>query len=120
VLGCAVLAGVLDLGHRDSGVPFSYDGDGLYYLLIAKGVVDNGSGLHFPEVGAPFSLDLHDFPNFAPVHILQLHLLALGVSTPGGLLNAYFLLSFPLTIVTTLLVLRQFGCRYGPALVASL
>lgn len=120
VIGMGALVLVLDLPHRDLDVPLCYGGDSCFYLLIAKGVVDTGSPYHFPQVGAPFALDLHDFANFPPVHVVLLKILSLGISSPAGLLNAYFLLGFPLTIVTTLAVLRHFRCAYGPALVCSL
>jgi hypothetical protein len=119
-IGIVLLAVLLDLASRDLSVPFHYDGDSLFYLMVAKGIVDTGSPYSFPQAGAPFVLDLHDFANFPPVHVLMLKVLALAITSPGGLLNAYFLLTFPLTIITTLAVLRHFRCAYAPALVCCL
>lgn len=119
-VGMGILVLVLDLPRRDLRVPFHYDGDSVFYLMIAKGVADTGSPYHFPQAGAPFTLDLYDFANFPPFHVMLLKILSLGISSPGGLLNAYYLVTFPLTLVATLAVLRHFRCAYGPALVASL
>src|SRR6185312_10604194 len=84
-VGMTLLALVLDLPHRDLDVPLHYDGDALFYLLVAKGMTDNGSPYHIPQVGAPFALDLHDFVNFPPVHVLLLRvLILLGVSAPAA------------------------------------
>ena len=119
-IGMAALAVLLDLPHRDLTAPFYYGSDANFYLLIAKGVTDTGSPYHFPQGGAPFALDLYDYANFPPVHVLMLKVLSLGISSPAALLNVYFLLAFPLTIIATLGVLRHFRVAYGPALVCTL
>ena len=40
------------------------NGDYLFGLGVVKTVVVHGSYLHVPELGAPFGLNLYDFPEF--------------------------------------------------------
>src|SRR5207249_7101548 len=46
----------------------------------------------------------------------------IGLVVPDSILafNLFFLLTFPITTLIALFVLRRFGLSYGPALVASL
>src|SRR5437763_12389820 len=57
-----VLTLVLQLWTADLRVPFLYGGDGLLFQALVKGVIEQGWYLHNARLGAPFGLDLHDFP----------------------------------------------------------
>lgn len=110
----------LRLGRADLRVPLAYKNDGLVSAMYVKAVVDNGWYLHNPFLGAPAGLDLADFPMSDSLHFLLVKLLALFTEDHVLIFNGYFLLTFPLTTLTSLLVLRHGGVAAGPAVVASL
>lgn len=110
----------LQLWKADLRVPFLYWQDALLVDSWVKGVLDNGWYLHNPYLGAPAAQDFHDFPMSENLHFLLIKLLGLVCPAHGAVLNAYFLLTFPLVTVTTLAVFRHFGVSYLPALSGSL
>ena len=114
-----ILAWVLDLRHLSLNVPFDYQGDGLLYHTWVKGMMENGWYLHNPALGAPDGCDMHDFPMPDTLHFLCLKLLSFSCGYFTAC-NLYFLLTFPLTTFTTLLVLRHLRVSYPTGLVVSL
>lgn len=102
-------------------VPFTYGGDTMFYHLVTKGLVDHGWFLSNPSLAAPHGLDLRDVPtsdnNF---YLVLLKLVTLVAGQYALALNFFFLLSFPLTIVCTLYVLRQFNISRFVAVLISL
>jgi phosphoglycerol transferase len=115
-----LLAWLFDLPHRDLRAPLHYGGDALDNLMVAKSILEHGWVLHNPDLGAPHGCDLHDYQRGATLQFLSLKLLGPAVGDPLLLANVYFLLSFPLTALTALLVLRHFRLAYWPALAAAL
>ena len=120
VLTIVGLVVVLRLWRADLGVPFRYDGDAIFNLTTAKGLIDHGWWFSNPNLGAPFGQDLHDFAMGGDhLHLLALKLL--GVVTGDAVVstNLYFLLSFPLSALTAFAVLRWLRVGAGPAVVCS-
>ncbi len=115
-----ILAWQLRLWRLDLRVPLAYSDDGLVSAMYVKAVVDNGWYLHNPRLGAPAGLDLADFPMADGLHFLLVKLLSFGTDDYALVFNGYFLLTFPLTTLSALLVLRHFGVAAGPAMVAAL
>jgi hypothetical protein len=101
---------VLRLWKASLGVPFTPGGDGYLVLMQVKGLLDNGWVLTNPDLGAPFGQDLHDYAaNRELLHVATVKVLGLFSSNPGAVLNAYFLLSFPLVAIAAFAVLRWLG-----------
>ncbi len=102
-------------------MPFTYQGDTMFYHLLVKGMIDHGWFLDNPSLAAPGALDLRDVPssdnNF---YFVLLKLISLIKPIYPQVLNAFFLLSFPLVAVCTLFVLRRFGVSTPVAVFASL
>jgi hypothetical protein len=111
---------LLELGQANLRVPFDYRGDTLLYALAAKSIVDAGWSLHNPLLGAPFGLDLHDYPVADQFHHLVLKGMTLASHDWALLFNVYFLLGFPLITLAALAVFRHFRVGWGPAIVGSL
>ncbi len=111
---------VYKLRRADLSVPFVYYGDAVFYQMVAKSIIDNGWYLHNDALGMPKGMDLHDFP--IPDNFQLLLIKLLGYFTPDSarVLNLYFLLTFPLTTLTSLYVLRHFKLSPIPAVFASL
>jgi phosphoglycerol transferase len=115
-----VLIGLLRLWTVDLGIPLAYEGDGLFTAMCVKGLVENGWYLRNPALGAPGVLDLHDFPLTDGLHFVLLKALSLLGCKYAWTMNLYYLLTFPLTTCSALLVLRHFKVSFGPALLAGL
>jgi phosphoglycerol transferase len=119
-LAVLIFAFVFRLWDAPWRVPWAYQADALNTLMWIKGLVENGWYLSNPALGSPLGLEMHDFPLAETANFLELKFLALGVRSPGLLWNLYYFLSFPLTALTALFVLRRLDLPYGPSLVASL
>jgi phosphoglycerol transferase len=120
VLSLVAAAGVLQLWNADWRVPLAYGGDSLCAQLWIKGLIEQGWYLRNESVGAPFGLDMHDFPLVDSLFFLILKLLSRVTPDPFQVINLYFLLTFPLTAVAALFVFRRFGVPRAPALVGCL
>jgi phosphoglycerol transferase len=119
-LAVLLAAFALRLWRADLHAPMHYSWDSLPHLAWVKGVAEHGWFLSNPSLGAPFALDMCDFPLLDNLHFLVVKVLALCSSDPAVLVNLFFLLTFPPTTLTTLWTLRRFGVGAGPALVCSL
>src|SRR5437870_2406058 len=111
---------VMKLWRADLRVPLLYDTDTPYTLAWIKGVIDNGWYLHNPYLGAPAGHEHEDFPLVDSLHFLILKAIALGTHDVSLVHNIYYLLTFPLVVLTSLFVLRHFKVSFLPALAASL
>jgi hypothetical protein len=120
LLSLLAVTWVMQLWRADLRVPFSYTGDAVVYSTFIKGIVDNGWYYHNPFVGVPSGLHMYDFPLPDNFHFLSLKFLSLFTSDHALILNLFFLLTFPLTTLTSLYVFRQFGVSYLPAVLGSI
>ena len=116
-----MLVWAMDLRRAHFRIPFTYQGDAMFYHLVVKGVIDHGWFLDNPSLAAPGNLDLRDVPssdnNF---YFALVKLFSLGASHYPLVLNFFFLLGFPLTVMAALFALRQFNVSWGVAVFASL
>jgi phosphoglycerol transferase len=110
---------LLRLWTADLRVPFDYGGDALSFSLVVKSVVDNGWYLTNSHVGAPFGLEMHDFPFADSLHLVLIKVMACFTSDWALLFNVYFLLGFPLITMSAMAVFRHYRLPYGVALMAS-
>jgi phosphoglycerol transferase len=121
LIGMLIVASLFDLRKSVRGYPYDYLGDSLFYHLMVKSVVDHGWYLTNPSLGAPGVLDMRDVPssdnNF---HMLLVKLLSLRTKHYPGVLNNFFLLTFPLTIIATLYALRRLGVSWLASIWATL
>jgi hypothetical protein len=122
MLSLLIAAWVLSLGEAHLSLPWSYAGGGdtKFYLLVIKGILDHGWFQHNPSLGAPFGLQLYDFPQGADnLNLLMVKALGIFSSNPAWVLNVFFLLTFPLTAVSAYLALRALGASTGAAIVCA-
>ncbi len=121
IAACAALLFVLfKLWRIDLHVPLSYELDSVCTQLWARGVVENGWYLANPHLGAPFGMEMHDFPLSDSLFFGLERIIALGTSDPVLVVNLYYFATYFLTTVIALAVLRQFDVPRGPAVVAAL
>jgi phosphoglycerol transferase len=127
-VGAAVLlaasgaAVVLELWRADLRVPFAYTGDATLNLMFIKGVLENAWYLENPDLGAPSGQELYDYPVISgeTLNLLLFRILGLGTGDPALVMNLFFLLTFPLTALTTFVVLRRLAVSRAIALVVAL
>jgi phosphoglycerol transferase len=110
---------LLELWKADLRVPFDYGGDALSFALVVKSIVDHGWYLTNPSLGAPFGLELHDFPFADSLHLLVIKLMSSFTSDWALLFNLYFLLGFPLIAMSAMAVFRHYRVPPLLALTAS-
>jgi hypothetical protein len=103
-------------------VPFDLHGDARFNLMTVRNLIEQGWFQRSDRLGAPFGLDLHDFPlGGANLQFLLLRLLALTGASAGAVMNAYLVVTFVGVAVTAALVFRWLGMSEavaGPLAVA--
>ena len=121
ILSVALVVALLQLWRADLRVPFTYRGEAIYNGMLVKGVLEGGWHLSNPALGAPAGVDLRDVPmSDNNLHFALIRLLGLATSSYARVMNAFFLLTFPLTALVALFVFRRFGLAAWPALCGSL
>jgi hypothetical protein len=127
---------VLQLWRADFNIPIAYEwrdlkrggealdpigsNDVLLFCSLFKGMRENGWFQHNPALGAPGDLDFQDYPIGENLHFVAIKVLQWLTPTYGMTANFYFLVGFPLCMVSALFVLRQFKIRDALAVVGSL
>jgi phosphoglycerol transferase len=109
----------LQLWKADLRVPFAYQGDGMVTLTWAKSIVETGWWMTNSHLGAPYQLDMRDFPANATLHFLVLRGLRVFISDPAVLVNVYYVATFPLIALAGLAALRGLGISYRSGLVGA-
>lgn len=108
-LTVAALVFGMRLDKADFKVPFQYDYDALLILPFVKGTVERGSHWRNERLGAPGIQELHDFPVVDHLHFAVIWCLGQIWYDPVVVFNLFHLLTYPLTTLTTMFVLRRFG-----------
>jgi hypothetical protein len=109
-LACALVAAhALGIGSTPLDVPYTYDGDGLFYAALFKGVIDNGWYLSNPFLGAPFGLDMSPFPMVDGTHFILIYLISLFTHEFGEALSIFQLLSYCTSAISAYIVMRLLG-----------
>lgn len=98
---------VLKLWEADLKIPFGYDGDFLSASSVIKSILDHGWYIINPSLGAPFHLNMNDYPlggdnfNFLIIKMLSLYSHDYAIVT-----NLFFLLSFYFAYISSYWVMR--------------
>ena len=110
----------LKLYNADLSIPLAYDGDALYFYTWTKTIVETGWVFHNNFIGAPYGLELYDFPLNSTLDILFIKLISFFTSDPILVENLFYLLTYPMTTLTSMIVFRQFKIDYAYSLLGSL
>ncbi len=107
ILSLAMFTIAWRLWSIDLHLPFMYRADYVFSLALTKGIIQTGWVYQNPNIGAPFSGTLYDFP--LPENLLHLIIrgLTLFSQDPYWVLNVFYLLGFPLTALTSLYALKS-------------
>jgi len=121
-LSLIVGALVMNIGEGHLSLPWNYasEGDTKFYLLLIKGIIEHGSYQVNPSLGAPFGLQLYDFPQGGDnLSLLIVRVLGAFSANPAWVLNVFFLLTFPLVAASAFAALRALGVSIGAAFVGA-
>jgi phosphoglycerol transferase len=110
----------MKLWRADLRIPFTYFGDALYYSVATKGAIEQGWWFHNSSLGAPNGLKFEAFPAIDNFPFLLIKAISIFNSDQALTLNLFYLLTFPLTTLTSLYFFRYFKFSYGPSILASL
>lgn len=114
------LVWVMQLWSADLKIPFYYIGDSMFEGESIKGIIDTGAVFQNPFVGMPTGLLSYDYPTNCFLDLYIMKLISFVFPNWALTMNIFFLLTFFLTTVTTLFVLRQFNVLPAPAIIGSL
>jgi phosphoglycerol transferase len=116
----AVLTWVLRLHQGDLRFPLQDGGDCVWAQITTLGFIEEGTWYSHSRAAAPYGMDQRDFPVPDTLHLGVMKLISLAAPGIYRVINVYFLLTFFLTALSTLFVLRHFGVGPVPAVVAGL
>ncbi len=120
VVVAAVLATWIQPWKTNLRVPLRYTGDGLFYSMNVKTMIDTGWVQSTERLGAPFGQELYDFPiggdngNYLLVKVLTFFSGDFGL-----VLNTFYLLGFWSVAFATYLCARILGTSRFAAVVVS-
>lgn len=107
IISLAVTFVLLRLWRADISMPFSFTGDALFTLNLARNMIESGWGYRNELLGAPYGHQLYDFPLGDTVHLLVFRLFSLITLNPALIVNLYYILSYPLAVLTSYFVARR-------------
>ncbi len=106
LLSCILVFFGLRLWEQDLHAPFYYDLDALLYLPLVKTMLEHGSHWRNERLGWPGVQELDDFPVIDHLHFTIIKLIGRFTSDLLLVYNIYNLLTYPLTVLTAMWVLR--------------
>jgi hypothetical protein len=119
---CALaLCVILELWRADLDVLFRGTGDAIAGEAFVKTLLEKGAYYHTDRAGAPFGMELRDYPLPETLTFTEIRILAwvFRTNNPARLVNGFFLLTFFLTTLSALFVFRHFKVATLPALAAG-
>ena len=119
ILTLLAMTWTLQLWRLDITSPLCYNGDAMQHLMFTKGFIENGWYLRNPMLGAPFEMEMYEFPAADTLPGLIIKFLGLFSHDPALVTNVFFLLTFPLASLCAFFACRQIGIRTGPAMLSS-
>jgi phosphoglycerol transferase len=119
-LAAAGAALVLRLWAANFHAPLDQRPDAIFNMALVKGMIEHGSVLANPSLGAPAGQRLDDFPVGGDfLHLAAVRGLTLLSHDPVIVVNLYFLLSFPVVAAVAWWMLRRLAVSPWSAAVAA-
>jgi hypothetical protein len=112
----------LQLWNAHLHVPLTYGSDGLISLATVKWAVSGGGWLYTNhQTGAPFGLELFDYPLTTDnLNFVSMWLIGRLTNDPAKVMNIFFLLTFPAEAVAGYVVLRWLNASVASSVVAAI
>lgn len=109
VITSLVAVWVLQLGSVRMDVPFVYEADGLSGGTFVKGIIENGSALVVPRIGAPGISENYEFAGADGLFFAMIYVIGLFARSWPLTLNVFYLLGYPLAAVSAAWSSRRLG-----------
>ena len=120
VFTCIATCLVLQAWRFNWTTPFNYEGDTIFELVLIKSIVQNGWTWFIPQLSAPMDgFEAIAFPQNTSFSFALMKIISLFTSSPGLILNLFWLLSIILTSVTCHIALRTLKAHPSVTLVLS-
>jgi hypothetical protein len=119
-LSLVLLASAYQFWKRDLRAPFYYDLDAMLYIPLVRSTVERGTHWENPRLGAPGQQELYDFPIIDFVHFKFLWLIGRFTSDVLYVYHIYSALTYPLTVLAAMWVLRWLGLSLPAAAVGAM
>jgi phosphoglycerol transferase len=103
-----ILILVLHLWNFNISIPFTYGGDAFLSLVIIKSIVDHGWYFVNNSIGMPTGQEFYDFPMADNFNLLIIKLISYFSPNSGSVMNVFYLLTFPMTAIASLITLKKF------------
>lgn len=99
------------LGYSDVSlsIPTTYGGDGTFYGMMIKGVMDSGWYMENPWLGAPFGLEMGAFPMVDDTHFAMIKLIGSVTGDFGLTLSLFAFASYATAAISAYVVMRLLG-----------
>ena len=120
VLCFIILIWLLKLHIADLRIPFVYEGDALLFYAWTKIILESGWPYLNSHLGAPYGFEMYDFPLNNTLDVIIIKLISFFSSDPILVENLFYLLTFPFTTLTSMVVFRRFEIDYAYSLLGSL
>lgn len=102
-----VMAYALRIWRADLFIPFSTDGESLYWQTLVQNFLETGSFFTSHRLDILGGNSFYGLPGSDAIHYLLLAILALISRNPGATVNLFYLLTFPLSTMSAVYVLRK-------------
>jgi phosphoglycerol transferase len=101
-----ITAILLQLWNANFSLPFDYGGDATYTLAYIKDVIQHFWYDTNPQLAAPIGAELYDYPAFAGdnLQFVLMKALSLGSGNAPTVMNAFYVLTYPLDALAAYLV----------------
>lgn len=106
--GLIIFLGVFRYFDRDLSIPFNYTGDAVVHYNFAKNLEETGNWSVNPRFGQPLGQTLYDFPLSEGLMLLMIRILLFFGFNWLSSVNAFYVLTFPLTTLIAFYVFRKF------------
>lgn len=122
LLSLLLLIPVLRIDRADLRVPFYPQSDAAYYQgIVIRTLMTQPWYLHNPELGAPGSLELQDYPTGTDSLIYAIMKVIVLLTRDSAMtLNIYYLLTYPLVALSMLYVTRSLGLQRATAVTVAI
>lgn len=103
----------------DLHVPFAIGGDASSSLYLFKTILEHGSYLQNPDVGAPFGATMYDYPIPEPTHRALIRLIGWFTRDPFVAHNLFYLFSYASAAFAACWALRRLGIGWFAAVAGA-
>lgn len=112
----------LQLWRAHLHIPLVYESDGIFSLATVKWAIDGGGWLYTNhQVGAPFGLELFDYPLTTDnLNYAAMWLISRVTSDPARVMNIFYLLTFPIEAIAGYALLRWMKISVASSMAAAI